>query len=393
MRERHLMGIMLKAMIVLMWACAPSIAQEPVKIGFMYVFSGRVAHYGHGARQGAEIALEEINAKGGILGRQIAAVYEDTELKPEVGVKAAKKLVDQKVDVVMGIVSSGVAQAVAPVMNELRVPLIVTLAMTPDITGSMCNPYTFRVSLNGPQNLKGASILAAELNRRKWTTLAPDYVFGYQCWEYFQKYLKEKQPGAIFAGNAETVYAPMTEPDLRPYIRKTMESHADGILVSLYGGNLIDFIRQGNEMRIFDGRVKFLLNLAYSADVMYGLGLDIPKGLWLSGLYWFQANDSPENQRFVETYKHRYKVFPDYNAHGAYAGVKVYAAAVEKAGSTNKEKVVKALEGLTVKVPAGSITIRAEDHQAIVDGVWGLTSEYDPKLRTRTLDPMKTFPG
>src|SRR5208283_4830731 len=137
---------------------SPAIAQDPIKIGFLYVFSGRLGHYGAGAKQGAEIAMDEINKAGGVLGRKIVGVFADTQLKPEVGVEAATKLViEEKVDVVMGIVSSGVADAVAPVMYQLRMPLIITLAMTPDVTGPKCNPYTFRISMNGPQNLVGAA--------------------------------------------------------------------------------------------------------------------------------------------------------------------------------------------------------------------------------------------
>ena len=105
---------------------------QPIKIGFLYVFSGRLAHYGYAAKQGATIAIENLNKEGGILGRKIIAVYEDTKLEPTAGIKAAEKLIrDERVDVLMGIVSSSVAKAVAPVANEYKIPLIITLAMTP----------------------------------------------------------------------------------------------------------------------------------------------------------------------------------------------------------------------------------------------------------------------
>jgi len=373
---------------------SPIRAQEPIKIGFLYVFSGRLAHYGYGAKQGAEMAIAEINKAGGIDGRRLVGIYEDTKLTPDVGVEAAKKLVDQDhVDVLMGIVSSGVASAVAPVANRLGTPLILTLAMTPDVTGQICNPYTFRVSQNGPQNIVGAAVLAADMPVKKWTTMGPDYLFGYQCWEYFQKFLKPKKPDVAFASDAEIKYAPVTETDLGPYIDKVIESKADGVLISLYGGNLVDFVRQANNRKFFDGSRTVLMNLAYSADVMFGLGLDMPKGIWLGGLYWFQANDGSVNKRFVEDYLKSFKVFPDYNAHGAYSGVKAYAEAVSRAGSADKNKVIKALEGLVIDLPVGKITIRAGDHQAVVDSVWGMTSEFDAKLRCRALNPMKIFPG
>ena len=89
----------------------------------------------------------------------------------------------------------------------------------------------------------------------------------------------------------------------------------------------------------------------------------------------------------------KYRVFPDYNAEGAYAGVLAYAAACKLANSTNKDAVARALEGLTVDIPAGRAIIRAQDHQAIFDGVWGQTGDFDGKLRIRTLRPLKIFPG
>ena len=172
-----------------------------------------------------------------------------------------------------------------------------------------------------------------------------------------------------------------------------MQLDADGVLISLYGGNLRDFIKQASELGFFDGKREILMNIALSSEVLYSLKGLMPKGLWLSGLYWHKLNDSTENRKFVEAYMKRYKVFPDQNAHGAYAGVKAYAAAVKKAASTNKDQVVKALEGLTVEIPAGTVTIRPEDHQAICDGVWGKTNGYDVKFGCRLLDPIKVFPG
>jgi branched-chain amino acid transport system substrate-binding protein len=376
-------------------APSPCASQEPIKIGFLYVFSGRLGHYGAGAKQGAEIAMDEINKAGGVLGRKVVGTFADTQLKPNVGVEAATKLVtEQKVDVVMGIVSSGVADAVAPVLNRLRMPLVITLAMTPDVTGPKCNPYTFRVSMNGPQNLVGAATLAADMKDvSRWTTIGPDYLFGYQCWEYFQKFLREKRSDVTFAPDAEIAYAPVTTTEFKPYIEKIMKTRANGVLISLYGGNLMDFIREASAMGFFDGKRKVLMNLAFSGDVMVGLSTQLPKGLWLGGLYWFLANSTPANEQFVAAYTARYHVFPDFNAHGGYAGVKTYAEAVKKAGTTDKEKVIKELGGLVVDLPQGRTVIRAGDHQAVMDGVWGMTGDFDRKLRCRKLDPLKIFPG
>jgi branched-chain amino acid transport system substrate-binding protein len=369
-------------------------SQEPIKIGFAYVFSGRLAHYGFGARQGAELAMDEINRSGGVLGRKLVGDFADTKLKPKIGVEAITKLVkEDKVDVVVGIVSSAVAEACAPVVNRLSTPLIITLAMTPDVTGSKCNPYTFRVSLNVPQDLLGAAVLASTMHVKRWTTIGPDYIYGYQSWGYFKKFLQEKRQDVTFASDRDIAYAPVTTYDFTPYITKVMDSDADGVLVSLYGGNLVDFVNQANNLGFFNGKRQVLMNLAYSADVMFGLGLDMPKGVWLGGLYWFQQNSTPVNTQFVDSYVHRYTLFPDYNAQGGYAGVKAYAAAVEKAGSTDKQKVIKALEGLVIDLPQGRTLIRAGDHQAVVESAWGKTGEFSGKWRSRMLDPLRIFAG
>ncbi len=383
-------------LIAVVFFCpSPCMSQEPIKIGFLYVFSGRLAHYGAGAKQGAEIALEEVNKAGGLLGRRVEGIFADTQLKPEVGVEAAKKLVrDDKVDVVMGIVSSAVADAVSPEMDRLKTPLIITLAMTPDVTGPKCNPYTFRVSLDGPQNIMAAATLAADMKDvTHWTTIGPDYLFGYQCWEYFQNFLREKRSDVTFAPKTETAFAPITTLEFKPYIEKIMKTGANGVLISLYAGNLMDFIRDASAAGFFSGSRKVLMNLAYSGDVMIGLGNTLPKGLWLGGLYWFQASSTPANEQFVAAYRSRYHVFPDFNAQGGYAGVKTYVAAVKKAGTVDKDKVAKALAGLFVDLPQGRTLIRAGDHQAIVDGVWGLTGDFDAKLRCRRLESLKVFPG
>lgn len=394
MRSLHALTAAVLVVAFTLLVPTTSLSQSPIRLGFAYVFSGRLAHYGHGAQQGAQMAIDEINAAGGVNGRRLEAYFEDTKLQPEEGVKAVTKLVkEHHVDVVLGIVSSAVASAVAPVMNELKTPFIITLAMTPDVTGKICNPYTFRISMNGPQNIRGASALAAGMKRKKWTTIGPDYLFGYQCWEYFQHYLKEKRPDVAFASQSEIAYVPVTSRDFTPALDKVMKSDSDGVLISVYGGNLIDLIRQGNEMGFFSKDRAVLMNLAYSADVMQVLGLELPKGVWLSGLYWFQANSNPTNLEFVRNYTKRYKFWPDYNAHGGYSGVIAYVAALQKAGSEDKKAVIKALEGLQLDLPVGTVVIRPGDHQAVMDGCWGVADEFDRQARCRILKPMKIFPG
>lgn len=368
-------------------------SEKPVKIGFVYIMSGPFATYGQFAKQGAELAIDELNKAGGINGRKVEALFEDSTGKPDVGIRVIRKLVyENEVDIVMGLDSSGVASAVAPVMNELKTPLIITHAATPDVTGAKCNRYTFRISLNVNQNMAMAAAIAAESKAKIWTTAGPDYSFGYQSWEYFQKYLTQKKADAQFLPASEVAFSPSATTDFSAFITKIMNSKADGVLISLWGGNLIDFVRQARDMGFFDGKREVLMTLGAATEVLYALKDKMPEGLWVGTRYWFQANDTPVNKAFVDAYFKRYSVYPSYNAHGAFAAVKAYAAAAAKAKSLDKEKVIDALEGLSLDLPVGKITIRPEDHQAVTDGVWGKTASA-PDMPIRILKPIRFFPG
>ena len=280
--KRKSLAVVLALGVGLMIAGFGFAADKPVKIGFVYIMSGPFATYGQFAKQGAELAIDEINKAGGINGRKVEALFEDDTGKPDVGIRVIRKLVyENGVDIVMGIDSSGVASAVAPVMKELKTPLIITHAATPDVTGTNCNRYTFRISLNINQNIAMASTIAAGLKAKTWTTAGPDYSFGHQSWEYFQKYLSKKKPDAVFLPTADVAFPPSATTDFSAYVTKIMNSKADGVLISLWGGNLIDFVRQAADMGFFDGKREILMTLGAATEVLYALKEKMPEGIWV----------------------------------------------------------------------------------------------------------------
>ena len=368
-------------------------AASTVKIGFTYIMSGPFSAYGQFAKQGAELAIEEINAAGGINGRTVEGFFEDSTGKADVALRAIRKLVYQeKVDMLIGLDSSGVAKTVVPSIEQMKTPLIITHAATPDVTGSVCNKYTFRISLNLSQNVKAAAILAKETGAKKWTTVGPDYSFGHQSWEYFEKYLQELNPETTFLPKDQVAFPPFKTTDFSAYITKVMSSKPDGVFISLWGGNLIDFIRQASDMGFFKGDYEVLFSLGAATEVLTALGDKMPEGLWVGTRYWFLANDSPMNQKFSSDYFKKYGAYPSYNAHGAYSAVYAYKAAAEKAKSFDKMAIVNALEGLKIEIPIGVIEFRKEDHQAVTDAHWGKTAAA-PGYSHRILKPIKIFKG
>jgi branched-chain amino acid transport system substrate-binding protein len=346
---------------------------QDVKLGFVYIMSGRVAGHGVTAKQGAELAIKELNEKGGILKRNVSAVFEDTKGDPETGLAAFNKLVNtDKVDATLGVTSSAVAAKVAEAAGKQKVPLIVTTAQTSAITGAACNKYVFRVTWNNDQALKAAALTAAQTSAKQWTTVGPDYALGHEAWSLFQKYLKAERKDAVFLPPDKQVFTPLTNEDWITPSKALAVSGAEGILVSLWGGNVVDFFKEGKKAKLFDGS-KEIITITMSESELMAVGADMAEGIRVVTPYYYGAGSNEMNKQFVADYERAFGSPPTYQAQFAYAGVKAYAEAATAAGSTDKEAVVKALEGLIFEAPVGKITLRSEDHQAMFDAVAGKT--------------------
>lgn len=367
-------------------------AEDPIRIGAIYIMSGSAANYGKFAQQGMQLAINEINASGGVLGRQLAMQLEDGQGKAAVAIQAARKLVYQdKADVLMGLDSSGVAQGLAPVLPELGKPFIITHAATPDVTGKLCNAYTYRVSVNVHQNMSGAAEIAAKTGAKKWTTIGPDYAFGHQSWEFFSKYLKEKMPDAELM--SETAFPRFGAEDFTPFINGVMENKPDGVLISLWGGDLVNFVRQANSRGFFKQGFQVLLTVGAATEVLSSLGEQMPEGVWLGTRYWYGAHDNDLNKKFVADYKQAYGTPPSYNAEGAYVAVYAFKAAIEKAGKTDGKAVAEALSGLSIEAPTGTLTLRKGDNQALIGPTWGRTGAMNTEDKIRSLTEVQFFDG
>ncbi|MBI5251123.1 MAG: ABC transporter substrate-binding protein [Desulfomonile tiedjei] len=368
---------------------------DTVKIGLAHVFSGPMATFGEVAEQGVRLAVKRINEQGGLLGRNVEVLKADTQAKPEEGLKAVEKLVaEDRVDAIVGIVSSAVALKVASEMDRLATPLIITHAMADPVCGSKCSPWLFRMTWSTREALKGAALLAkSELTSKTWTTLGPDYGFGQESWDLFQKYVSELGPYKFVAPN----FSPVATKDWKPYIEKINASNAKGILVSLWGNNLRDFVKQAKAENFFDGKEVICL-VGGGVEIFWALGfLDTPVGVWFGTPYWAEASETPVNVEFVREYTKlsASQIPPSYSAYTAYASVIMYAEAVKKAGTVDKKSVAKALEELRVDLPGGVTSFRAADHQAVFPVVFGKSSEQPSSLgkRFRSLAPLKIFRG
>ncbi|CAM5784248.1 ABC transporter substrate-binding protein [Castellaniella caeni] len=393
MRRFKLHASLAAALTFALAAAGPAQAQDPIRIGAIYLMSGSAATYGEFAQQGAKLAIDEINAAGGVLGRPLAAQFEDGQGKAAVAIQAARKLVFQdKADVLMGLDSSGVAQGLTPVVPELAKPFMITHAATPDVTGKLCNKYTYRLSVNVNQNMAGAAAIAAESGAKKWTTIGPDYAFGHQSWEFFSKYLKEQKPDVQLMED-KLAFPRFGAEDYVPFINSVMESKPDGVLISLWGGDLVNFVRQANDRGFFKQGYKVLISVGAATEVLEALGEQMPENVWLGTRYWYASWDNPVNTKFVAAYKAAYKQPPSYNAEGAYVAVYAFKAAIEKAGSVDGAKVAAALSGLSIPAPTGELVFRKADNQALVGSTWGVSGPMNTEDKIRSLTQIRNFDG
>lgn len=371
---------------------AAQAAEDPIKLGAVYIRSGSASSYGEFAEQGMKLAIEEINNNGGVLGRPLEYKIEDSQANAGTAIQAMRKLVYQEqVDALMGLDSSGVAQGVVSTVPQLKTPLIITHAATPDVTGEMCNAYVYRISVNIIQNMRGAAEIAAESGAKRWTTIGPDYAFGRQSWEFFGEALKEKNPDVELM--SETAFPRFGAEEFTPFINSVMDADPDGVLISLWGGDLVNFVRQASDLGFFDKDFEVMFTVGAATEVLSALGEQMPEGVWLGTRYWFDAYDNEMNRNFVKAYKQRYNKAPSYNAEGAYAAVYAYKAAMEKAGSAEGPKVAKALAGLSFDSPMGEITFRAGDHQVLVGPTWGKTKGMNEEFGIRSLTDVHAFDG
>ncbi|WP_371357305.1 ABC transporter substrate-binding protein, partial [Hydrocoleum sp. CS-953] len=325
---------------------------QPVKIGAMYLLTGGFATYGEFARDGINLALTEINTNGGINGRTVEVIFEH-EGDP---VQTARRLVlEENVDFLIGIDSSGKAEALVPTLPELGRVLMVTHAATPKITGELCNKYIFRCSVNGAQNATAGADIATKAPYLKWTTIGPDYAFGHQSWDFFQKAVQQRQPDIKFLD--KTAFPTLGAEDYNSFITTLTESNADAIWCSLWGNDLVNFVRQANKFGLF-AKFPVYMELGAAMEVLTALGAEMPISQWVGTRYWWQTPDTEINRNFVQKFRDRYNSYPSYNAQNAYVGLHLLAAAANDAKTTNTEAVIQALEGREYEAPMGKVTIR-----------------------------------
>jgi branched-chain amino acid transport system substrate-binding protein len=390
MRRRWIIvvGVLLVSLVLALgagWAAE----KKPIKLGVVFIMSGKMGGYGKHGTQAIQLAMDEINAQGGILGRKVVAIFEDDELKVDKGVQITKKFITQdKVDFIIGPTSSGVALAMAEIVEQHKKILVLTQSATNSLTDAKFNRYMFSTLSNAMMHSRAGAYLMANKPYKRWMCIGPGYSYGYESWNSFKAKLKELRPDIEIVGE---LWPKLTEPDYNSFIQKIIEAKPEAIWSPLWGMDAVTFIKQALPLGLFD-KIKFAFPDGAALETLIPLGKSMPEGLFVAARYFFLTPDSPMNRQFVKVYQERFKEYPDYMAQETYAGVYFLKAAIERAGTTNTEKVIAAVEKepLAWETPEGWKIMRKEDHQVVEDVVWGETS-YSEKYGFAILKNMQAI--
>jgi branched-chain amino acid transport system substrate-binding protein len=331
-----------------------------IRIGVVTPISGTYAGIGQQVTWGLDMAAAEINANGGIMGRQIELVYEDSEANPAVAVQKAEKLyTSENVDFLTGTVNSGATLAVGQVAERAGKLLATTVSFSDAITGDKCSPNVFRVNARaGQQSAALATWVKQEKPGAKIFYLGPDYEMGRSTVAAFKE--NAELVGAESVGE---VFAPLDSKDYSQYFGRVRSARPEVLYTSVAGNDTVRLFTQMKDFGVLDGLTVLGASGTVTGQNIGAIG-DAAEG-FITGVGYSPLIDSPENKAFVEKFNAENGADPDLYGADSYGILFAYKAAVEAAGSTETDAVRAALEGLTWDTPQGPKTIRAGDHQAI----------------------------
>jgi branched-chain amino acid transport system substrate-binding protein len=315
-------------------------AADTVKIGFVDPFTGTYAAFAHNEQLGATMAVEALNAKNGILGRQIELISEDTQSNVGVGVQKANKLLDRdNCDFLAGTVASNVSQAIAQVCSQKKKLFMVTGGHVDDLTGKDCTWNIFRVcNTTYTISLATAAAMVKKYGKR-WYFMVPDYSFGHA--------LHANLLAAVQSLGGEQVgfsLKPLGATDYSAELIKCKAANPQVVGVIQGGDDQLNLLKQANQFGI-SKTIPFVVPLS-ELEVIAALPPSAQTGYWNLEWYWDQPG-VPHVDAFVAAYqKHEPGKVPTARTYFGYVGIHALALASEKAKSLDNIKVGEALAGL-----------------------------------------------
>jgi branched-chain amino acid transport system substrate-binding protein len=334
----------------------------PIKIGVVTPLSGTYTPIGEQVKMGLDLAAKEINAAGGINGRKIDLIYEDEEANPAVATQKAEKLFQvEKVDFLTGTVNSGSTLAVGQLAERNNKLIATTVSFADSITADKCSPNVFRVNARaGMQSAALAAWVDKEIPKANIFFIGPDYEMGRSTVSAFKKASTEK--GAKDVGE---VFAPLDNKDYSPYFGQVRAAKPNVIYTSVAGNDTVRLFTQMDEYGVNKGVTIVGASGTVTSQNLGAIGKSANG--FVTGVGYSPKLDNPANKKFVADFQKAYNKLPDLYGADSYGLMYFYKAAVEKAKSTETDKVRTAMNDLSWQTPQGTKKMRAGDHQAMQD--------------------------
>jgi branched-chain amino acid transport system substrate-binding protein len=355
-------------------------AAEPYHLGVALGFSGTGAPYSKEALEGIQIAVDEINARGGFLGKYPIQLFtRDTQTKPDVAAAVVKDLIHKEhVQAVMGTYSSACALAIKPICRENRVLHIATVSNSENITRIDFSPYTYSVVPNTYMMAKGLAMGVAKLAREKgwknYVTIASDYAWGRSSQENQVALLRQIAPDLRLVA----AYWPrLGQTRFNSFIVAIMAQKPDFVLATIAGTDNALWMRDARDYRFF----KKIANPGglISVSELISQARSIRRGLYGRCRAPFFAHlGVPMMTDFVKSYKAKYEQYPSDWAVMSYDGVYALKQGIEKAGTIETDRVKEAMKGLPVDTTRGRLYFREIDNQLNCSAYFGRVAD-DPQ--------------
>ncbi|CAG4898100.1 ABC transporter substrate-binding protein [Paraburkholderia saeva] len=349
-------------------------AQQTIRIGEINSYKAQPAFLGP-YKNGWNLALDQINASGGVLGKQLEVVSRDDNGNPGDTIRVAQELIArEQVQLLFGGFLSNTGLALTDFAKQRKIFFLAAEPLTDKIVWADGNKYTYRLR---PSTYMQVAMLvpeAVKLKKKRWALVYPNYEYGQSAVATFMKLMKAAQPDVEFVTEQAT---PLGNIDAGAVTQALADAKPDAIFNALFSADLGKFVREGNTRGLFKDRSVVSL-LTGEPDYLDPLGAEAPTGWIVTGYPWYSI-DTPANKKFVDAYEAKYHDYPRNGSVVGYTALMSIANGLKKAGSTDPDKLAAAFKGLGVDTPFGPITFRAQDNQSTMGAYVGVTGVKDGK--------------
>jgi branched-chain amino acid transport system substrate-binding protein len=350
-------------------------AQDKIVIGEINSYT-RLPAFTEPYKKGWELAVEQINAAGGIDGKQLEVISRDDTGDPATAIRIAEELTSKDGAVLLfGTFLSNIGLAVSDFAKQKEILFLASEPLTDALVWSKGNKYTYRLRPSTHMQAAMLAEQAAKLGKKKWATVAPNYAYGKDAVKAFKEELTKLQPDVEFVGEQ---WPPVFKIDAGSTVRALEQMKPDAIYNVTFGGDLAKFVREGSLRLLFEDRAVVSL-LSGEPEYFDPLGAEAPEG-WIVTGYPPADIKTPEHEAFMKAYMERWDEMPKTGSIVGYNSVLSIKAALEKAGSTDTDALLEAMSGLKVPTsPTGPFMYRAADHQSTMGAYVGKTTVIDGK--------------